>query len=161
MQARTLRLRTLLLTVAVAAVAAGVTFAQTAVNFSGRWQFEGGGGRGGGRGGSQVLILNHVGREVTGELTGGRGGGGSTAPVNNEIYDGKVDGSSISFYVWRGSDRPAKTFYKGTLNATGDEISFTVTGPSRGGGAVGAARAGGPPGAPAESPAPVIARRIK
>jgi hypothetical protein len=134
-------------------------------NFSGKWAIQGGGGRGGGRGGGQVLTLNHAGSSVTGEFSSGRGGGGSTAPVNNEIYDGKVDGLTISFYVWRGNDRPAKTFYKGTLNAAGDEISFTVTGgPTRAGGpgvVAPAAPAAAPPSTPAAAPAPVIARRVK
>jgi hypothetical protein len=157
-------MRTTLLTLLVGAVLGAQT---VPANFSGKWAIQGGGGRGGGRGGGQVLTLNQVGSAVSGEFGSGRGGGGgSTAPVNNEIYDGKVEGMTISFYVWRGNDRPAKTFYKGTLNAAGDEISFTVTGgPTRGGG-----QGFGPPAAPAAAaassapaaaPAPVIARRTK
>ena len=69
--------------------------------------------------------------------------------MTNEIFGGKVDGATVSFYVWRGNDRPTKTFYKGTMNAAGDQIEFTVTG--------GPTRAGGAPAAPA----PIIARRTK
>jgi hypothetical protein len=122
--------------------------AQLAPNFSGRWVIQGGGRRGGG----PTLTLNQVGNEVTGELAGGGGGGGgSAAPINNEIYDGKVENGTLSFYVWRGTDQPYKTMYKGTLNAAGDEIAFTVTGaPAR----------GGAPGAPA-APQTITAKRVK
>jgi hypothetical protein len=107
---------------------------QTAANVSGKWIIQGV-GRGGGRGGGQTLTLNQVADEVTGELLGGGGGGGgSAAPINNELYDGKVENATVSFYVWRGTDKPYKVSYKGTVNATGDEIAFTVTGlPGRGG----------------------------
>jgi hypothetical protein len=107
---------------------------QATPNFSGKWAIQGG-GRGGGRGGGQTLTLNQTGTEVTGELLGGGGGGGgSAAPINNELYGGKVDGRTLSFYVWRGTDKPYKTSYTGTLNDAGDEITFTVTGvPGRGG----------------------------
>ena len=109
--------------------------AQAAPNYSGKWTIQGG-ARGGGRGGGPTLTINQVGAAVTGELAGGGGGGGgSAAPINNELYDGKVENGAISFYVWRGSDKPYKTIYKGTMNAAGDEISFTVSGmPARGGG---------------------------
>src|SRR5262245_33649262 len=150
-------MRTLIFSV----LAATVTLAQAEVNFSGRWQLEGGptGRGGGGRGGPQVLTLNQVGNEVTGELGAGRGGGGSAAPVNNEIWDGKVSGRSIAFYVWRGSDRPAKVLYKGELNAAGDQITFQVSGgpAGRGGGGGGAASQGGTQ----TPPPPVIAKRAR
>src|SRR6516225_3210343 len=116
-------------------VALAATFAaQPVPNFSGKWVIQGA-GRGGGRGGSQTLTLNQVGTAVTGELVGGGGGGGgSAAPINNELYDGKVDGGTLSFYVWRGTDKPYKVTYTGTLNAAGDEIAFSFTGvPGRGG----------------------------
>ena len=121
----------------LAGVALSVAFAaQPAPNFSGKWIIQGA-GRGGGRGGGQTLTLNQVGNDVTGELLGGGGsGGGSAAPINNELYDGKVDNGTLSFYVWRGTDKPYKVSYKGTLNATGDELALTVTGlPGRGGAA--------------------------
>jgi hypothetical protein len=140
-------------------LAATVTFAQSEVNFSGRWQIEGPAGRGGGRGGLQILTLNQVGTDVSGELGSGRGGGGSAAPVNNEIWDGKVSGKSITFYVWRGSDRPAKVLYKGELNAAGDQITFQVTGgpAGRGGGGGVTPSQGGSP----TPPPPVIAKRTR
>jgi hypothetical protein len=138
-------------------LAATVTFAQTDVNFSGKWQIEGPTGRGGGRGGPQILTLNQVGNEVTGELGSGRGGGGSAAPVNNEIWDGKVSGKSLTFYVWRGSDRPAKVTYKGELNAAGDQITFQVSGGPAGRGGGGGANPGGTP----TQPPPVIAKRTR
>jgi hypothetical protein len=109
---------------------------QASPNFSGKWVIQGGGRGGGGRGGAgPTLTLNQVGGAVTGELVGGGGGGGgSAAPINNELYDGKAEGGMVSFYVWRGTDKPYKTMYQGTLNAAGDEITFTVTGaPGRGG----------------------------
>ena len=108
--------------------------AQAVPNVSGKWIIQTA-GRGGGRGGVQTLTLNQVGTDVTGDLIGGGGGGGgSAAPINNELYDGKVDGGTLSFYVWRGTDKPYKVTYKGTLNVAGDELTLTVTGlPGRGG----------------------------
>ena len=123
----------------ILAVALSMTFAaalaaQGAPNVSGKWVIQGS-GRAGGRGGGPTLTLNQVGTEVTGELVGGGGGGGgSAAPINNEIYGGTFENGTLTFYVWRGTDKPYKTEYKGTLNAAGDEITFTVTGnPGRGG----------------------------
>jgi hypothetical protein len=117
---------------AITLLFAAVAFAQAPFYFSGKWSIQGAGGRGGGRGGPQTLTLNQVGADVSGELGGGGGGGGSAAPINNEIWDGKVAGDTISFYIWRGSDKPVKTFYRGQLNAAGDEITFTVTGGPQG-----------------------------
>jgi len=138
-------MRTMLATLAVALS----TMAQPAVNFSGKWTVavQGGGGRG--RGAAPTLTINQIGDTVTGELVGGGGGGGgSAAPINNELYDGKVENGTLTFYVWRGTDKPYKTSYKGTLNAAGDEITFTVTGaPGRG---------GLPPG-----PQTIVAKRVR
>jgi hypothetical protein len=122
-----------------------------------------------------VIDLNQAGGSVDGSVSGGAGGGGSTSPVNNEIYDGKADGQTVTFYVWRGLDRPVKTFYKGTLSPAGDEIAFTVTGgqvfPGGGGGAPTPAAAASTPGAQAAvavRPAPgagtpqqVTAKRVR
>lgn len=69
------------------------------------------------------MTLNQIGNDVTGELLGG-----SAAPINDELHDGKAETATISFYVWRGTDKPYKVAYKGTLNAAGDEIAFTVSG---------------------------------
>jgi hypothetical protein len=103
-----------------------------AVNFSGKWAIQSPAGARGGRGGSTILVLNHVGDEVTGTISG-RGNAGTGSPVNTEVLGGKVEGDVISFYVWTGTDQPAKTSYRGTMSAAGDEIQFTVTG-GRGGG---------------------------
>jgi hypothetical protein len=117
-----------------------------AVNFSGKWALQNAAGRGGGRGGGTILTLNQVGDQVTGTVTL-RIDAGSNSPVNNEIWAGRVAGDTISFYVWTGSDQPAKTSYRGTMSASGDEIVFTVTG-GRGvgvgfGGFAGGRRGGG------------------
>jgi hypothetical protein len=138
--------------------------AQTPVNVSGKWMLQTGAARAGGPGGAPggrggpTLTLNQVGGTLTGELNGGGGGGGgSAAPINNEIYAGKVDGTSVTFYVWRGTDKPYKATYTGTVNAAGDEITFTVTGaPNRSGGP-GSPTAGGQP---AAAP-PTVARRVQ
>jgi len=114
-------------------LALSITFAgQATPNVSGKWIIQA--AARGGRGGSQTLTLNQVGNDVTGELLGGGGGGGgSAAPINNELYDGKVENGTLSFYVWRGTDKPYKVTYKGQLNAAGDEITLTLTGvPGRG-----------------------------
>ena len=123
-----------ILSVALSITLAAALAAQGVPNVSGKWAIQGG-GRAGGRGASPTLTLNQVGTNVTGELVGGGGGGGgSAAPINNEIYGGKFENGTLTFYVWRGTDKPYKTVYKGTLNAAGDEITFTVTGnPGRGG----------------------------
>lgn len=142
---------------------AGTLLAQTAVNVSGKWVIEGAGrgaGRGGGRGG-QTLTLNQVGHEVTGEVVGGGGGGGgSAAPINNEIFSGRVDGTTVSFYIWRGTDKPYKVSYSGTLNAAGDQLAFTITGGRGGGPPAPAAQPAGAVTPPAAAP-PTIARRAK
>ena len=123
-----------ILSVALSITLATSLAAQGVPNVSGKWVIQGG-GRAGGRGASPTLTLNQVGTDVTGELVGGGGGGGgSAAPINNELYAGTFENGALAFYVWRGTDKPYKTVYKGTLNAAGDEITFTVTGnPGRGG----------------------------
>jgi hypothetical protein len=103
-----------------------------AANFSGKWAIPTPAGARGGRGGPTILVLNHVGGEVTGTISG-RGNLGTGSPVNTEVLGGKVEGDVLSFYVWTGTDQPAKTSYRGTMSAAGDEIQFTVTG-GRGGG---------------------------
>jgi hypothetical protein len=54
--------------------------------------------------------------------------------------DGKVEGDTLTFYVWVGGDEPVKQTYQGTMS--GEEITFTVTG-GRGGGFGGGQAAGG------------------
>jgi hypothetical protein len=115
-----------------------------AANFSGKWALQNAAGRGG-RGGSTVLTLNQAGDQVTGTITL-RIDAGTNSPVNNEIWGGKVAGDTLSFYVWTGTDQPAKTSYRGTMSASGDEIVFTVTGGRGGGFGGGQQTAGGRPG---------------
>lgn len=98
------------------------TLAARADNVSGKWVIETPG-----RGGQMqrtILVLNQTGQLVTGTISSGANPG-TASPVHDDIYGGKVDGDTISFYVWRGSDRPWKENYKGTLS--GDTISFTIT----------------------------------
>jgi hypothetical protein len=103
-----------------------------AVNFSGKWALQGaGGGAGGGRGAPTILSLTQAGAEATGTLSV-RIDAGTNSPVNTEIWAGKVEGEKLSFYVWTGTDQPVKTIYVGTMSASGEEISFAVTG-GRGG----------------------------
>ena len=111
-----------------------------AVNFSGKWAIQPATGARGGRGGPTILVLNHVGDEVTGTISG-RVDAGTGSPVNTEVLGGKVEGDVLSFYVWTGTDQPAKTTYRGTMSATGDEIQFTVTG-GRGGMGMGGQQGG-------------------
>src|SRR5215468_2505079 len=127
------------LAVLLLALAAQPAFA---VNFSGKWAIPTPAGARGGRGGPTILVLNHVGAEVTGTISG-RGNLGTGSPVNTEVLGGKVEGDVLSFYVWTGTDQPTKTSYRGTMSAAGDEIQFTVTG-GRGGGFGGGQGAGQP-----------------
>jgi hypothetical protein len=115
-------MRTMILSLLLGTVAT----AASAVNFSGKWAMQVPG-----RGGpmrstmTMTLILNQVGNEVTGNIASA-GSSSAGSPVNTEILDGKVDGDTITFYVWTGSDQPSKRYYKGTMS--GEEITFTVTG---------------------------------
>jgi hypothetical protein len=111
--------------VALGVLLAAASVPAVAANFSGKWTIQGAGGRGAGRGGT-ALTLNQVGNEVTGTM-GLRIDLGTTSPLNEEIWGGKVEGDALSFYVWVGTDQPVKTMYAGTLSASGDEITFTVT----------------------------------
>jgi hypothetical protein len=95
-----------------------------AANFSGKWSVPQP-GRNGARINS-VLTINQAGSTVSGTLSSGRPDGGAGSSVSTEIFGGKVEGDTITFYIWRGTDRPAKQFYKGVM--IGDEINFTVTG---------------------------------
>ena|SRR5262245_24171733 len=117
----------------------------SATNFSGKWIFERPG-----RGSTRVttiLILNQVGNEVEGTISS-RIDAGTGSPNNTEILDGKVEGDTLTFYVWTGRDRPVKVYYKGTLS--GEEIKFTVTG-----------GAGGPGAGEGQGPQQFTAKRAK
>ena len=126
-------MKTLLMLLAIAAFAVTAS----AENFSGHWVVETPGR------GSQVqqmfLILNQNGATVTGTFSA-RLDAGTASPANNQIWGGKANGNTITFYVWRGNDKPWKQTYTGTMS--GDQIVFTVTdaphatnnaGPARGG----------------------------
>ncbi len=102
----------------------GLAIAASAPNFSGKWVLEVPGS--GDRTEQVVLILNQVGGEVTGHLPPASPRGYSASPTHTEIWGGKAEGDTISFYVWDGRDQVAKVFYKGEM--TGDEIVFEVTG---------------------------------
>jgi hypothetical protein len=95
-------------------------------NFSGKWALQAAGGRGG-FGGATILTLTQTGQEVTGTISV-RIDAGTNSPVNDEIWGGKADGDTVTFYVWTGTDQPVKTTYTGIMAASGDEITFTVTG---------------------------------
>jgi hypothetical protein len=135
-------------------LAFGVLFAASsvpalAVNFSGKWAIQGNTG-GGGRGSATVLALNQVGDEVTGTVAAPIEAW-TNSPLNNGIWGGKVEGGTLSFYVWTGRDQPAKAYYRGTMTASGDEIVFTVT----------RASGGESGGASAASTQQMTARRVK
>ena len=128
-------MRTLLLGLLLAAAA-------MVANFSGKWALESP-GRGGRGGPPTILVLNQVGKEVTGTISA-RADAGTGNPVNTEVLGGVAEGDTISFYVWTGTDQPVKTIYKGTA-AGEDTIVFTVTGGPAGGGNFALGRgAGGP-----------------
>lgn len=147
--------------------------AQGGGNVSGKWVIE----RTAPNGNVQRVPLefNQVQDRVDGSVGGFSGGGGSAAPINNEVYDGKMEGQTLSFYVWRGADRPVRVYYKGTLNPAGDEIAFTVTGGPVFGGGGGGGPTPGPaastpagqasvavrPSAAAAAPVQVVARRVR
>jgi hypothetical protein len=102
---------------------AAVALAGPAANFSGKWAIQ---TDPAGSGGATVLTLNQVGDEVTGTIDGAAEPW-TNSPPNRGIWAGKVEGNTLSFYVWRGTDQPAKVWYRGALSASGDEIAFSVT----------------------------------
>jgi len=71
-------MRTLVLGVLLGAI----TFAASGVNYSGKWAIQGAG-----RGGQTILVLNQVGKEVTGTL-GARVDVGAGTPVGTEVLGG-------------------------------------------------------------------------
>ena len=72
-----------------------------------------------GRNGNQEMTLNlkQSGTELTGTVSGGRGG-------DQQISEGKVDGDNVSFVVVREfNGNQLKQTFKGTVS--GDEIKFS------------------------------------
>jgi len=111
---------TILLAVALVAIAADVT---------GKWTYE----TQGRNGPMQTTItLKQDGAKLTGSVPGfGRGGGEPPPPT--EISNGKVDGNNVYFEVKRsmgGNDIVTK--YEGTVD--GDTMKLKITRPGRGGG---------------------------
>ncbi len=111
-------------------LAFGVLLATTslsafAVNFSGKWEIQADSDAGG-RGIATILTLNQIGNEVTGTIAVPPEPW-TNSPRNDRIWDGRVEGSTLSFYVWTGTDQPEKRHYRGTFSTSGDEIVFAVT----------------------------------
>jgi hypothetical protein len=131
-----------------------VALAAVAPNFSGKWVIEEPGGAVTRQTTTTTLVLNQIGNEVTGTIAS-PDDAGSASPTHSEILDGRVEGETLTFYVWTGLDRPMKAYYKGTL--AGDEIRFVVTGgaPALGGFSGAAAGAG------KGSPQQITARRTR
>jgi len=109
---------------ALGVLLAAMAMPALAANFSGKWALQSAAGRGGR--GATAVTLNQVGDEVTGTISV-RIDAGTNSPVNDEIWGGKVQGDTLSFYIWTGTDQPVRTSYRGTMSASGDEIAFTVT----------------------------------
>ncbi len=109
--------------IAVFLMAGAVTASAEGPNVSGKWIMDVPARAGQTR--RVTLILNHVGGEVTGTITAA-GRPSSASPVYTEVLGGRVRGDTVSFYVWEGTDRPAKVIYEGKI--LGDEITFVITG---------------------------------
>lgn len=141
---------------------AAASLSAFAVNFSGKWEIQrrASGGEGNS---SLILTLNQAGNEVTGG-TNATMEVWDNSPVISAIWDGKVEGNTLSFYTWNGSDQPTKMLYCGTMSPSGEDIVFTVS-PLRGE-SVGASCASQPastgaPEAGARAPRQVTAHRVK
>jgi hypothetical protein len=94
------------------------------VNVSGKWTFTRQAARGGRGPAPMVVTLNQVGSELSGSVTPPPGNS-TGSPANVEVLGGKIEGDTVSFYIWTGLDKPVRNFYSGKLN--GEEILFTVT----------------------------------
>ena len=93
-------------------------------NVSGKWIFTRQAGSGGRGPAPMVVTLNQVGSELSGSITPPRGNS-TGSPANVEVLGGKIEGETVSFYIWTGMDKPVKNYYSGKLN--GDQILFSVT----------------------------------
>ena len=92
-------------------------------NFSGKWLLPLKSGFGASN--RIFLSLNQSGSHLY-RTVAGFGDVSSGSPFYTELLDAKVEGDTVSFYVWRGSDEPRKWFFKGTLSNS-DEIVFQIT----------------------------------
>jgi hypothetical protein len=99
------------------------------VNVSGKWAVQAAPAAGGGTQQAQLMYLNlnQIGTVVRGQLVSSNPRSSSAAsPIHTDVWDGKVEGDAITFYVWAGRDQVVKTYYKGVIS--GEQITFTVTG---------------------------------
>ena len=113
----------------VAFLSGSLLIAASAVSVSGRWAMQTTQAAGGGTQQAQTLylVLNQVGTVVRGQLVSSSSRSSSAAsPSHTDVWDGKVEGDVITFYVWAGRDQVVKTYYKGVIS--GEQITFTVTG---------------------------------
>ncbi len=98
--------------------------AAAAQNFSGKWSISTQTGRGTS---TRVIVLNHVGDEVTGTITP-QDNRWTTGPFDGTIHGGKVDKSgTLRFHVWFLRDEPVPQVFEGKMSPDGREIVFTVT----------------------------------
>jgi hypothetical protein len=109
-------------TLVLSALASTLAVAAPGMNFSGKWDLQIRGPRGQMQ--QTILVLNQVGDEVTGNVLTPRENSGS--PASTQVYAGKVEGDTISFYMWAGRDQMTKVTYKGALS--GEQILLIVTG---------------------------------
>jgi len=72
------------------------------------------------------LSMNQVGGVVDGNLSASDDEVSTGSPVDTSLHDARIEGDAVTFYVWRGTDHPAKQFFRGTI--VEDSIHFTVSG---------------------------------
>lgn len=107
----------------VVAIMCALTLAVMAADVSGKWTWEQQGRNGNT---TSTLTLKQDGSNLTGSLSGGRGG-----PM--DISDGKVDGNNVMFSVTRSmGGNSVVTKYNGTLD--GDTLKLDYEQPGRNGG---------------------------
>ncbi|MBN2243871.1 MAG: hypothetical protein JW793_14390 [Acidobacteria bacterium] len=115
-----------------------MVLAAAAADITGTWIAE----MPGGSGGSFTFNLKADGANLTGTMSGPRGG-------ENEIVDGKIDGDKVSFAVKVGGTggNEMKINYSGTVSGEEMKLTFEFEG------------MGGPGGEPGAEPMELLARR--
>src|ERR1700737_4429734 len=96
-----------------------------AENFAGKWLIETETPFGCAR---TILELSQVEEKVGGTMMTvirGMSRFGLPPSLQQQIHGAKIDGKTLTFYVWTGRDEPLKDIYKGVLTDKG-EISFEV-----------------------------------
>jgi hypothetical protein len=96
-----------------------------AENFAGKWLIETETPFGRAR---TILELSQVEEKVGGTMMTvirGMSRFGLPPSLQQQIHGAKIDGKTLTFYVWTGRDEPLKDIYKGVLTDKG-EISFEV-----------------------------------